>query len=140
MPSWQSITPTGCLNERSIAGNRLPVKGKRLRRAFGALDSQTVSCYPTTKRRWTRHRPHFQFFLVLRQCGVYTKFEEELFGSRFWAASTQVLIFLRPRKPLHLLPSDAWIAAFSYSIRFFPTPCIHMPALCLFRMLCPALL
>ena len=29
----------------AVTENRLPVKGKRLRRAFGALDGHSVSCY-----------------------------------------------------------------------------------------------
>ena len=36
-----------------ITGNRLPVKGKRLRRAYGALDRRSVSCYLVTRGRWT---------------------------------------------------------------------------------------
>ena len=42
--------PTGCRNKLlAVTENRLPVKGKRLRRAFGALDWHSVSCYYVVK-------------------------------------------------------------------------------------------
>ncbi len=62
------------------------------------------------------------------------------FGSRFWASSTEVLIFLRLRMPLHLLPLGAWNAAFSCSNCSVPASCTHMLVLCLSHMLRPALL
>ena len=36
---------------------------KNERRACGALDGHSVSCYPAIKGRWTGHRPQINFAL-----------------------------------------------------------------------------
>ena len=76
LPRILCSTPTGCRNATAVIENRLPVKGKRLCRAFGALDGHRIllSCNqgPVDRPPTANH-----FCLILRCYGVYTEFWEE---------------------------------------------------------------